>query len=403
MSKKIAIVSSSYPPVSAGGVASSHYHLSCALAKKGFQVRIYTFDDYKVALNEEHITRVGIPPGVVKVLRRLIGLYFRIVDSSRIAYDFADVAVSAWPSMRLNSAIRDFQPDVLILPDHGCPGLFIAKPKGCRTILISHHNPMRFLNNPLWGLHSERDARLTVACENKVLRKVDAVVCPSQYMHEMFSKTYAYAGPVTVIPNMIDPAFVASIPMNDIRASLGLRESSILIYIPSAGIMYKGSRYVFEIMRRISAASSENIGFYLSGDIDQSLRYELRFMPSNARVYVPGHMSYRENTAIVKACSFGVSPTLIENFSMALLEASFCGVPMVSFDVGGNADVVSNGKNGVLVPALDIEALVNAACHLLAADYCTSLRRATLLHVADRFISNMTVEKFIRVMSSPPS
>jgi glycosyltransferase involved in cell wall biosynthesis len=114
-------------------------------------------------------------------------------------------------------------------------------------------------------------------------------------------------------------------------------------------------------------------------------------------------VSYRDNMAIVKACSFGVSPTLIENFSMALLEASFCGVPMVSFDVGGNADVVSDGRNGVLVPALDIEALVNAACRLLDADYRTSLRRATLLHVADRFNSNMTVEKFISVMSSPPS
>jgi glycosyltransferase involved in cell wall biosynthesis len=398
MSKKIAIVSSSCPPVSAGGVASSHYHLYRALTQKGFHVRLYTFEDYKVALNEKDVTRVGMPPGLVKVLRRLIGWYFRIVDPSRIAYHFADVAVSAWPCMMLSSAIRDFQPDVLILPDHGCPGLFIAKPKGCRTILISHHNPVRFLNNPLWGLHSERDASLTVTCENKVLRKVDVVVCPSQYMHEMFSKTYAYAGPVTVIPSMVDSAFIASISVNDIRASLGLREGSVLIYIPSAGSMYKGSRYVFEIMRRISASSSEDIGFYLSGCIDPSLTHELRFMPLNAKVYAPGHLNYRENLAIVKACSFGISPTLIENFSMALLEANFCGVPMVSFDVGGNADVVSNGRNGVLVPSLDIEALIKAACRLLDADYSANLRRETVSHAADRFSSHRTVEKFISLM-----
>lgn len=398
MPKKIAIVSSSCPPVSAGGVAGSHYNLYRALTQKGFQVRIYTFRDYKVVLNEKDVTRVGMPPRVAKVLRRLIGLYFRIVDPARIAYDFADVAISAWPCMILSSAIRAYQPDVLILPDHGCPGLFIAKPKGCRTILISHHNPVRFLNNPLWGLHSERDARLAVTCENKVLRNVDVVVCPSQYMQEMFSKTYTYAGPVMVIPSMVDSSFIASVPVNDIRASLGLREGSVLIYIPSAGSKYKGSRYVFEIMRRVSASSLENIGFYLSGGIDASLTHELRFMPLNAKVYAPGLVSYPENLGIVKACSFGISPTLIENFSMALLEANFCGAPMVSFDVGGNAEVVSNGRSGVLVPLLDIEALINAACRLLDPDYCANLRRETLLYVAERFNSKLTVEKFMSLM-----
>jgi len=398
MPKKIAIVSSSCPPVSAGGVASSHYNLYRALTQKGLHVRIYTFRDYKAALNEKDVTRAGTPPGVVKVLRSLIGLYFRIVDPARIAWDFADVAVSAWPCRGLNSAIRDFQPDVLILPDHGCPGLFIAKPKGCRTILISHHNPMRFLNNPLWGLRSERDARLAVACENKVLRKADVVVCPSHYMHEMFSKTYAYTGPVTVIPSMVDSSFIASIPVNDIRTHLGLRKGSVLIYIPSAGSVYKGSRFVFEIMRRISAASSENIGFYLSGGIDPALAYELRFMPSNAKVYAPDHVSYPENLAIVKACSFGISPTLIENFSMAILEANFCGAPMVSFNVGGNAEVVSNGRSGVLVPPLDIEALIKAACRLLEANYCAALRRETLLYVTDRFSNDRIVDKFLSLM-----
>ena len=399
MPKKIAIVSSSCPPVSAGGVSSSHYNLYRALTQKGFQVRIYTFNDYKVALNEKDVTRGGIPPGVVKVLRRLIGLYFRAVDSSRIAYDFGDIAVSAWPCMMLNSAIRDFQPDVLILPDHGCPGLFIAKPKGCRTILISHHNPVRFLNNPLWGLHSEHDSRLTISCENKALKKVDAVVCPSHHMYQMFKKTYEYSGPIKVIPNIVDAELIASIPAHDIRAKLSLPDDSVVIYIPSAGSMYKGARFVFEIVRRISSCTTKDIGFYLSGSITPTLAYELRFVPCNAKVYTPGQVNYADNLAIVKACSFGVSPTLIESFGMALLEAGVCGVPMVAFDVGGNADVVSNGRSGVLVPSLDIEALIKAACRLLDADYSANLRCETVLYAADRFRSDLTVEKFISLMN----
>ncbi|RPH82020.1 MAG: glycosyltransferase [Nitrospiraceae bacterium] len=398
MAKKIAIVSSSCPPISAGGVASSHYHLYRALKKKGFHARLFTFEDYKVALNEKDVTRVGMSPGLVKGLRRMIGWYFRIIDPSRITYHFADVAVSAWPCMILNSAIKNFHPDVLILPDHGCPGLFIAKLKGCRTILISHHNPVRFLNNPLWGLHSELDARLTVACENRALRKVDAVVCPSQYMQEMFNKTYAYSGPVTVIPNMVDAELIESIPSHDIRDKLALPVDSVVIYIPSAGSVYKGASFVFEIVRRIASYTKKDIGFYLSGSINSVLAHELRFAPSNAKVYAPGQVSYTENLAVVKACSFGVSPTLVENFGMALLEASLCGVPMVAFDVGGNADVVCNGRSGVLVPLLDIEGLIQAACRLLNAEYRANLRWEAVSFAADRFSSHRTVEKFMSLM-----
>jgi glycosyltransferase involved in cell wall biosynthesis len=277
--------------------------------------------------------------------------------------------------------------------------LFISKPKDCRTILISHHNPARFLNNPLWGLHSEYDSRLTINCENKILRKVDAVVCPSDYMREMFKKTYKYSGPVTVIPNIVAAELIDSIPVHDIRANLGLQQDSLLIYMPSAGSAYKGARYVFEIIRRLSSYSPKEIGFYLSGGIGAPLEYELQFVPSNAKVYAPGHRNYRDNLAIVKACSFGVSPTLVESFGMAILEGNVCGLPMVSFDVGGNAEVVSNGKSGFLVPYLDIESLVAAACRLMDNKYRASIRRETVQYVADRFNSDEVVEKFMRVMN----
>ena len=128
------------------------------------------------------------------------------------------------------------------------------------------------------------------------------------------------------------------------------------------------------------------------------LAYELRFAPSNAKIYAPGQVNYPENLAIVKACSFGISPTLIENFGMALLEASICGVPMVAFDVGGNADVVSNGRSGVLVPFLDFEALIQSACRLLDAEYRANLRSEAVSYAADRFSSDLTVEKFVSLM-----
>lgn len=398
MPERIAIVSSSFPPESSGGVSHAQYNLARALRGKGFAVRIFTFGDRPDAIGDEDIVRRGVPPLVSRVLDRLIGLYFRWRDPSKVAYHFAEVAIFAWPCFKLNRVIKRFRPTVLILSDHGCPGFSIRKPDRCRTILVSHHNPARFLGNPLWGLHSERDVRWTIALENMALRKIDAVVCPSHYMHDMFMKTYAYTGTVAVIPNMIDIDMISSVPLRDIRELLGLPKGAILIYIPSAGSVYKGSQFVCEIIRRLSSYKPEAIGFYLSGPIGPSLEYELRSRPPNARLYTPGQVSYQDNLSMVKACSFGVSPTLIENFGMAILEAQACGVPMISFDVGGNHDVVSNGQTGVLVPYLDVEELIQAAVRLMEEKRRTTMRIEAANDAASRFSSEVVVEQFVAMM-----
>jgi glycosyltransferase involved in cell wall biosynthesis len=109
-------------------------------------------------------------------------------------------------------------------------------------------------------------------------------------------------------------------------------------------------------------------------------------------------VSYQENLALVKSCSFGVSPTLIENFGMSILEAHACGVPMVSFDVGGNSDIVRHGRNGMLVPYLDIEGLVRAACRLMDETNRAAMSRNAKEDAATRFRTEVVVEQILTFM-----
>ncbi len=62
-----------------------------------------------------------------------------------------------------------------------------------------------------------------------------------------------------------------------------------------------------------------------------------------------------------------------EGFSNAVLEKMATGLPLVVTDVGGNAEAVSDGCNGLVIPPRDASALANALVALHASD---AMRRA---------------------------
>lgn len=55
-----------------------------------------------------------------------------------------------------------------------------------------------------------------------------------------------------------------------------------------------------------------------------------------------------------------------EGFGMTIIEAFACGVPVVSFDcLQGPGEIITHGRNGLLVPPDDTDALADALCELI--------------------------------------
>lgn len=364
---KIVIVSSSFPPFSSGGISSSHFNLY-NLLKTRYQVEVFTFEDSSVKkVSEDAVHRYGLPDILNKIITFCTFLFLRATGSSGVMFQAGEVLCGAFAGLYMLRHIKKYEPDIIIVPDHGAVSAFWPKLMKAKIVFISHHNSMRFCNVPLLGNISVRDAEIARKFEQRAINKADQVICPSQYMKEIFQKTYSFESNITVIPNMIDADCFSKVIPSNLRCQMGLSDETPMVYIPSAGSIFKGSRFVFEIIRRISSGYAKEIGFYLSGSINKELMGCFGALPENAKLFAPGAVPYNNNIANIKACSLCISPTIAESFGMALLEAQWSGIPVVAFDVGGNKDVVVHGTTGYLVPFSDLESLIELSLGLLLA------------------------------------
>lgn len=76
-------------------------------------------------------------------------------------------------------------------------------------------------------------------------------------------------------------------------------------------------------------------------------------------------LGMRQDVAqLLPAFDVFVLSSISEGYSLALVEAAAAALPIVATQVGGNADIVAEGRTGLLVPARDAEALAAAVARL---------------------------------------
>ena len=116
---------------------------------------------------------------------------------------------------------------------------------------------------------------------------------------------------------------------------------------------------------------------------------ERRTVMEAARAYgIDGAVTFLGNVAevapVLQAGDAFVLSSQYEGLPMALLEAFASGMPVISTKVGGVADVVCDGKNGLLVPPGDRAALA-AALRALSRDraLCARMSAENVCHAAE--------------------
>jgi glycosyltransferase involved in cell wall biosynthesis len=195
-----------------------------------------------------------------------------------------------------------------------------------------------------------------------VLRGSAAVVAQSTNTRDNARRYYGFEGPIEVIPLGIRQPSVAPAT----RAELGLPKDAFLTITVGRLVRRKG---LDVLLRSLARVDSETMRLLVVGDGPE--RPELERLAAELglrdRVQFLGRVEEERKWQLLQAADAYVSATMHEGFGLVYLEALAAGIPVITFDHGGQVDFLRDGETGYLVPTGDLAALT-AAITRLAAD-----------------------------------
>ncbi|MCS7220907.1 MAG: glycosyltransferase family 4 protein [Anaerolineae bacterium] len=128
----------------------------------------------------------------------------------------------------------------------------------------------------------------------------------------------------------------------------------------------KGSVHLVEAMRTLWRAGRQ-IHLALAGTVLGPFRRYLERLPQadRARLHVLGPVEDQEKRDLLAACDVFAMPSRADSFGIVYLEAWLYRKPVIGARAWGIADVIEDGKDGLLVPFGDVASLADAIVYLV--------------------------------------
>ncbi len=188
----------------------------------------------------------------------------------------------------------------------------------------------------------------------KVLAGADKLFPVSENLGASINKNFV---PVQyqVIPNVVNTLFFNYQPSPHAR---------FRFIHPS---MMNANKNPFKILEAFAAMQNKgyNIELLMAGNLDETLiSYAKALKLKEDTVVFKPAIAYKEVATEMQQSTALLLFSNYESLPCVILEALCCGLPVISSNVGGIAEVITS-KNGILVGAGDISGLIGAMCYLI--------------------------------------
>jgi L-malate glycosyltransferase len=218
------------------------------------------------------------------------------------------------------------------------------------------------------GAFSNRRKIKTIT-QRMACQLADCVIANSRAVRDWLVSLGVPPDHVRVIPNgMVLPPRPASRGDFPIRRLLGIDPTARVIAVVCRLNEGKGLEYFLEATATVGKRFPD-ARFLIVGDsiVDATYKPKLerqaRSFNVQDRVIFTGQRN--DVPKLLEEVDLSVLPSLSEGLSNSLLEAMAAGVPVVATNVGGNPEIIEDGRTGILVPARDPAALSAAMIRIL--------------------------------------
>lgn len=246
-----------------------------------------------------------------------------------------------------------------------------------------------------WSFHDGLNPlikRARIAAEKYITRKAQVNICVSDSNRETGIKTFGRFDSV-VIKNGVNPVkFNPGAEYPDVKAAYGIRADQLVIgYIARMTLQKDPVGMLEGFSLALQQFPDMKLLMIGEGELKETALEAAR------RLNITDHVIFDNFRQDVPAVLNGVDiyclPSLWEGFPIGVLEAMAMGKAVIASDVDGTREAVTDGDNGLLVPAKNSETLA-AAIVKLAKD--KTLRGELQQRAIDTIRSKYTVSGMTR-------
>ncbi|MBI3291042.1 glycosyltransferase family 4 protein [Candidatus Falkowbacteria bacterium] len=281
--------------------------------------------------------------------------------------------------------LKELKPDILHLNSSkaGVIGALAGRQARIKKIIYTVHGFV--FNEPM----SAGKKAFYKFAERFSARYKDTLICVSEFDRQVGLKNkIAAEKKLVTIHNGVQK--LEFLEKQAARSELGLPADKIIVGTIANFYPTKGLNYLIEAAKIITKKKPEVIfriiGF---GDMENKLKDQIKKLNLGSRFFLGEKLNgYR----YLKAFDMYALPSVKEGFPYAILEAMAAGLPIVTTNVGGIAEMI-NDKNGILVEPKSAEALAEAIIKLMEnKNLAEELSRQARQDAAEKFY----LEKMLR-------
>lgn len=354
---KLLLLNHEFPPIG-GGAGNAAWFIAQALRDEGVEAHILTAGFHGLPTIDR---RDGIVIERLPVVRKR-------ADRSNVFEMFTFLVSASW-RFRLSRMVGEY--DGVIA--------FFSVPAGIIAWQIHCHRPdipylVSLRGGDVPGLTPEVDwiHRLISPIRRRVLRTSRTVVANAPELALLAEQADDVS--VAVVPNGVDTNYYTPLD-RDPRTQAALR----VLFVGR----FHRQKNLFTLLSSFSEACkhvSMELVMVGDGPLSHALRTHATALGCADRIVWAGWLEKPALRATYRSCDIFVNPSLYEGMPNTVLEAMACGVAVVTSNVGGNDQLIENGRTGLMFnlsqPQLLTDAIIRLAQDEALRDRLGSAARA---------------------------